>query len=105
MLMGLNIPNIDIVINLGEISNLSDMWQAAGRAGRRRGGEKIRSVSVVYNLLNASDLANHSDNHVRDFFNSKECLKRGKHGLMSYYGWDVDFANIYTKVCCSNCNP
>ena len=106
--MGLNIPNIDIVVNLGVAANLSDVWQAAGRAGRRgRGGrgEKSRAVSVIYNILNASDLAHHSDKTVKAFMNSKECLKKGEDGLMPYFGWNPENIMSQNVDCCINCNP
>ena len=108
MLMGLNIPNISIVVNLGDVSSLSDAWQAAGRGGRRIGGagtEKTRCSSTVYNILNAEDMAHHTDQSVKDFMKSTVCLRRGKHGLMKHFGWEPVSSNLSGPDCCSNCYP
>ena len=97
MLMGLNVPNTDIVVNLGQVANLSDMWQAAGRGGRRRGtDDKTRPIALLYNLLNASDMSKHTDKSVKDFMSSISCLSVT---LCDYFGW------FNQPICqkCSNC--
>lgn len=108
MLMGLNIPDISIVVNLGEVSNLSDLWQAAGRGGRRIGGvgpEKNRLSSIVYNLLNPEDMAHHTNQSVKNFMKSTSCLRRGENGLMKHFGWESDSSRPPDLNCCSNCDP
>ena len=99
MLMGINVPKADIVINLGSMSNLSDGVQALGRIGRRDGSmDKTRPVGVMYNIFNASDMAQHTEQSVKDFINSTNCLTQY---LEQHFGWG-DSSSVKC-LRCSNC--
>ena len=97
MLMGINVPNAHIVINLGAMANLSDGVQASGRVGRRDGTSgKTRPVGLMYNILNGSDMSKHTSTDVKTFMASKDCLSKL---LKNYFGWQ-DASNC---AMCSNC--
>lgn len=53
--MGINIPDIDLVIHWGACSSVMDYWQEVGRAGRD--GRKAKAMYFVTpgSLLHASD--------------------------------------------------
>lgn len=98
MLMGINVPNADIVINLGLMSNLSDGVQALGRVGRRDGrSDNTRPCGLMYNILNASDMAQHTEQSVKDFMNTDQCLT---YYLERHFGWSE---NLNKCMRCSNC--
>ena len=54
MLMGDDLPNIDIVIFLRPFNHLAALIQGAGRGGRKR-GDGLRSSVQVYQFYNTQD--------------------------------------------------
>ena len=99
MLMGINVPKADIVINLGCMANLSDGVQALGRVGRRDGStDKVRPIGIMYNLLNSTDMAHHTAQSVKEFMNSDTCLTAY---LEHHFGWNE--TSVANCMRCSNC--
>ena len=99
MLMGINVPNADIVVNLGSMSNLCDGVQALGRIGRRDGSaDNTRPCGIMYNILNASDMAQHTDQSVKNFMKSTKCLTQY---LEQHFGWGDSSPAKCMR--CSNC--
>ena len=97
MLMGLNIPKVRRVIMLGPFSMMGDHLQALGRAGRREPGG--RSQSIYYNCWNKTDLVHNVSESVKQFCQTKQCLKVF---CDIHYGWE---GNVYGgEWCCSNCD-
>lgn len=97
MLMGLNIPQIRIVVMLGPLSMLADLLQALGRASRRE--EEGRARCVLYTLYNNRDLVHHVSPCVVDFCKSVSCLKKF---CNNHFGWpDAPSGGDW---CCSVCN-
>ena len=106
MLMGLNIPNIEICIFIKPMNMLHSLVQGAGRAGRPLLGQPgKRAKTLVYILANGGDVGAQvkgMSEEVRGFVNHKTgCLK----AFMGEYfigHWD----NNQNKAgwCCSFCS-
>ena len=102
MLLGLNMMNVPIVILYSPFNSLNSFIQAGGRAGRR-GEDGVRTKSVVYALYNSMDIRkNHPSlqSSVRDFYQTKTCLKKAINSMFSFS--ECPQQNIIW--CCSNCN-
>ena len=101
MLMGINVPSAHIVINLGLMGNFTVCVQALGRIGRRVGdNEKTRPVGLMYNVLNATDMAQHHTQGIKDFMVSSRCLTAQ---LEEHFGWSKTKPVQSKCFRCSNC--
>eukprot|EP00092_Neocalanus_flemingeri_P031355 GFUD01034053.1.p1 GENE.GFUD01034053.1~~GFUD01034053.1.p1 ORF type:complete len:112 (+),score=14.58 GFUD01034053.1:28-363(+) len=106
MLMGVNIPFLDICIFVKPMNMLHALLQGAGRTGRPLTSEPgVRAQALVYILGNGSDVGAQvkgMSEGVRDFVNyDVGCLKLflASHFLGSYSG-----IQIKCDWCCSFCS-
>ena len=106
MLLGIDIPNIDVIIFVRPYDQVSALIQGGGRGGRKLASGKRRKVQV-YQLYNAQDLGAQNkamSNMMRNICRSKECTRSL---LKNYFvGCDdgTDFENVDPSHCCHNCD-
>ena len=99
MLMGLDCPNIDLVIMVRPYSMIHSLVQACGRGGRKM-MDNFRRRVVFMLLFNNSDISENVDvsESVRELCHTKRCLKQM---MMEYFGTD---GKVGGSWCCSNCD-
>ena len=106
MLLGLNIPKLDICIFVKPMNMLHSIIQGGGRTGRPLPGEPgIRTRSLVYILANGGDVGAQvkgMSEEVREFVNYKSgCLKAY---MGKYFMGNFDSALRDLEWCCSFCS-
>ena len=106
MLMGLNIPKLQICIFVKPMNMLHSLLQGAGRAGRPLADEPgKRARALVYILANGGDVGAQvkgMSDEVRDFVNYKSgCLKAY---MADYFIGDMKVGQNYPDWCCSFCS-
>ena len=106
MLMGLNIPKLQICIFVKPMNMLHSLLQGAGRAGRPLVDEPgKRARALVYILANGGDVGAQvkgMSDEVRVFVNYKSgCLKAF---LADYFIGDMSFGLMDPDWCCSFCS-
>ena len=99
MLMGLDCPDIDLVIMVRPFSMIHSLVQACGRGGRKM-MDKFRRRVVFMFLFNNSDISENVDvsESVRELCLTKRCLKKV---MMEYFG---TVGKVGGHWCCSNCD-
>ena len=105
MLVGIDFPDIEIVIILRPFAHLSSYLQAAGRGGRRR-NDGSRALVPVFTLFNNSDISKinkHMSDNVRNFLlNIDVCKKKILH---EHFQYDKRETYITSQEwCCSVCS-
>ena len=106
MLLGLNIPKLDICIFVKPMNMLHSIIQGGGRTGRPVPGEPgIRTRSLVYILANGGDVGAQvkgMSDEVKEFVNYKSgCLKAY---MGKYFMGNFDSALRDSEWCCSFCS-
>lgn len=93
--MGINIPDIDLVIHWGACSSVMDYWQEVGRAGRD--GRKAKAMYFVTpgSLLHASD-------EMKELCSSLDkCrTKCFRDSILSYF---IGYSSTSQSLCKLNC--
>ncbi|XP_065943916.1 uncharacterized protein [Magallana gigas] len=93
--MGINIPDIDLVIHWGACSSVMDYWQEVGRAGRD--GRKAKAMYFVTpgSILHASD-------EMKELCSSLDkCrTKCFRDSILSYF---IGYSSISQSLCKLNC--
>ena len=107
MLMGIDIPNIDVIIFVRPYDQVSALIQGGGRGGRKSASGKRRKVQV-YQLFNSQDLGAQNksmSNMMRTFCRSKECTRAllKKYFVGSQEGTD-ESGSAERGHCCHNCD-
>ena len=106
MLLGIDLPDIDIVIFLRPYNQVAALVQGGGRGGRRQANGKRRQVQV-YQLWNSQDFSSKNKQmspDMRRICESKECTKKL---LMEYFAGNSNSDGEGEKVhlhCCQNCD-
>ena len=111
MLLGIDLPDIDIVIFLRPYNQLAAMVQGGGRGGRRQGNGKRRMVQV-YQLWNSQDFSSKNkmmSSDMRRICVSNECTRKL---LKEYFAGDCgsdgegqdEGAGGGQARCCHNCD-
>ena len=105
MLVGIDFPDIQIVIILRPFSHLSSFIQAAGRGGRRR-KDNTRALVPVFSLFNNTDISKcrkHITESVRNFLqNDNVCKKKLLHDYFQYHK-EENFVTSHVW-CCNVCS-
>ena len=106
MLLGLNIPRLDICIFVKPMNMLHSIIQGGGRTGRPLPGEPgIRTRGLVYILANGGDVGAQvkgMSEEVRELVNNKNrCLKAY---MGKYFMGNFDSAMRDSEWCCSFCS-
>lgn len=109
MLLGIDLPEIDIIIFLRPYNQLAALVQGGGRGGRRQANGKRRKVQV-YQLWNPQDFSSKNrmmSPDMRRICESKECTRKL---LKEYFVGDSDGqcqeeqAGNGQAHCCHNCD-
>ena len=106
MLLGIDLPDIDIVVFLRPYNQVAALVQGGGRGGRRQANGKRRQVQV-YQLWNSQDFSSKNklmSPDMRRICESKECTKKL---LMEYFAGNSNSDGEGEKVhlhCCQNCD-
>lgn len=105
MLVGIDFPDIQIVIILRPFSHLSSFIQAAGRGGRRR-KDNTRALVPVFSLFNNTDISKcqkHITESVRNFLqNDNVCKKKLLHDYFQYHK-EENYVTSHVW-CCNVCS-
>jgi superfamily II DNA or RNA helicase len=105
MCMGIDIPEIDVIIISRPFQHLHMLIQAAGRGGRKQTNSKRRRV-IVYLLYNRTDLRSNCktlSESVRNLYNTKACIKDSMNQYFNVGGPSVNFVK-HVDWCCSTCS-
>lgn len=106
MLMGVDLPNIDIIIFLRPFNHLAALIQGAGRGGRKR-GDGLRSSVQVYQFYNTQDFTSNNREmsaDMRRICESKHCTRAL---LEDYFAGESKSKQRNVKdphSCCHNCD-
>ena len=106
MLMGIDLPQIDIVIFARPYNQLAALVQGGGRGGRKM-ANGMRKRVVVYQLFNSQDFTSQNklmSPDVRRICQSNECTRAL---LMDYFTGNSETQEaleVDPKFCCHNCD-
>ena len=107
MLLGLDIPNIDVIIFLRPYDHLSALVQGGGRGGRKSASGKRRRVQV-YQLFNSQDLSKKNKmmtEEMREICLSEGCTRKLlKNYFVGDAGDERDELNYDETHCCHSCD-
>jgi len=104
--MGLNIPNVELVVHFGPAMDLDDFLQETGRAGRSE-GSKALSITLLYpRCLNGSNIST----SMKEVFKTKLCRREAilKPFMSNAQSLECkhDCCDICAAKCdCGNCPP
>ena len=107
MLLGIDLPDIDVIIFLRPYNQLAALLQGGGRGGRRMENGKRRRVQV-YQLFNSQDFTTQNKQMSPDMKRvcfSKKCTR----SLLKEYFVDnseeqVEEGKVAAGFCCHNCD-
>ena len=104
MLLGIDLPDIDIVIFIRPYNQLAALVQGGGRGGRKIGNGKRRRVQV-YQLFNNQDFASQNklmSSDMKRICLSNECTRKL---LKEYFiGDSSEDIQVSSELCCHNCD-
>ena len=106
MLMGIDLPQIDIVIFARPYNQLAALVQGGGRGGRKT-GNGMRKRVVVYQLYNSQDFTSQNrlmSPDVRRICQSKECTRALLEDFFAGNSETQDASIVDPKFCCHNCD-
>ena len=106
MLMGIDLPQIDIVIFARPYNQLAALLQGGGRGGRKM-ENGMRKRVVVYQLFNSQDLTSQNklmSPDVRRLCQSKECTRALLEDFFVGNSEKRPTLSADPKFCCHNCD-
>ena len=103
LLLGVNIPGVNLIVMVRPPSKEHALVQACGRAGRLK-ENGLRETSMIVCLYNSQDLSEKSISPgVKELCNNKDtCLKQILRQV--FVGDYAASANTSSAWCCSNCD-
>ena len=106
MLLGIDLPRIDIVIFLRPFNQLAALIQGGGRGGRRMGNGLRRTVQV-YQLFNSQDFTSQNRGMSADMKRiclSAECTRSLLKEYFATPTEETETPNQDPNGCCHNCD-
>ena len=108
MLLGIDLPDIDMVIFLRPYNQPAALLQGGGRGGRRLENGKRRRT-IVYQFFNSQDFTSQNkqmSSDMRRICQSKDCTRKL---LMEYFVGDAaetmeEGEKRVNSFCCHNCD-
>lgn len=92
--MGVDCPDVRVVVHLGMPEDIEAYIQETGRAGR----DGLPAEAI---LLNKKTCARYSDRNIRDYCYAKDCRRNVLFRNME--GYNNDKHQVPKKYCCDNC--
>ena len=101
MLLGIDLPRVDLIVITRPFSHISSVIQAAGRGGRLL-KDGTRRLVAIYLLYNATDIrcnAMHITKEVRKLYEERSCIRKI---LFDFFSSKNDQLEFDKNWCCNS---
>ena len=100
MLLGIDLPRVDLIVITRPFSHISSVIQAAGRGGRlmKDGTRRRVAVFLLYNATDIRPNADHITKEVRHLYKEDSCIRKVLFNHFSSKKEQIDFDE---KWCCN----